>query len=272
MRLRVPRCDFKQGFGLMNILCVGDVVGNIGCGHLNKVLKTVKKQKNIDFTIVNGENSSDGNGITPSSAQQIFQAGADVITTGNHSYRRREMYDFYDENEFVLRPANFPDSAPGRGMGIYDMGKFSIAVINLLGVVYSEPLDCPFKTVQRLIEWARREAKIIILDFHAEATAEKLALAFMLDGDVSAVFGTHTHVQTADERILPNGTGYITDVGMTGPINSVLGVKPELAIAKMRDKLPVRFETAQGECEMNGVIFEIDEKSGKCISAERIKI
>lgn len=258
----------------MNILAVGDVVGSIGCEYLRSVLPSLKKLKKIDMVIVNGENSADGNGITPSSAEYIFDSGADVITTGNHSFRRREAFDYYDNTEFLLRPANFPEgTTPGRGLCIFDMGRLSVAVINIMGTAYMEPLDCPFKTVDRLLKEADRlGAKIKIIDFHAEATGEKRAMGYYVDGRASAVYGTHTHVLTADDTVLPNGTGYITDAGMTGPVNSVLGVKPEIIIEKLKTKLPQRFEIAKGDCKLNGIIFEIDEKTGKTISVERVEI
>lgn len=255
----------------MNILCIGDVVGSAGCRALQKALPTLKKIKKIDAVIVNGENSADGNGILPSSAENILSCGTDLITTGNHVFRRREIYDFLDESSFVIRPANYPKSAPGRGISYIDMGFSKIAVINLIGTVYMESNACPFETADEMIKEAERnDAKIIMIDFHAEATAEKKALAFYLDGRVSAVFGTHTHTQTADEQILPGGTGFISDLGMTGPYLSVLGVKPELAISKMKDKLPVRFMPADGENILNGCIFGIDKSSGKCERVERI--
>ncbi len=257
----------------MRILCVGDVIGSIGCDFLRQKLHAVKKLYAVDAVIVNGENSADGNGITPLSTQQLFEAGADAVTTGNHVFRQRASYDLLDESEFVIRPANYPDSAPGRGYTLLDFGFCSVAVINLLGTVYLEPLACPFETADRLVEKANTDgAKVIVVDFHAEATAEKKALAYYLDGRVSALFGTHTHVQTADSQVLPKGTGFITDVGMTGPEESVLGVKPELSIARMKDKLPVRFQTAEGECILEGCIFDIDKNTGKCLSAEAIRI
>ncbi len=255
----------------MNILAIGDVVGGIGCRFLRQRLPALKKFKNIDFVIANGENSSDGNGITPASAEYLFSSGVDVITTGNHSFRRREIYPYYDEAPYILRPANFPlKTTPGKGMLIYDMGRLQICVINLMGCVYLDSLRDPYDTIDELLE--SNTAKITILDFHAEATAEKLALAYYLDGRISAMFGTHTHVQTADECIFENGMGYITDVGMTGPVRSVLGVKPELAVRKQREKLPVRFENADGECKMDCILFSIDEKTGKTLQIERMEI
>lgn len=255
----------------MRILMVGDVVGANGCDALRALLPQIKRQKGIDFTVVNGENSAQGNGILPLSMEHIFASGADVITSGNHVFRRREIYPVLDENECLLRPDNYPKTAPGKGVGIYDLGRVQIAVINLMGVVYLESLYDPFAAADECIERVKNAgAKIILVDFHAEATSEKRSMGFYLDGRVSAMAGTHTHVQTSDNCVLPQGTGYITDLGMTGPLHSVLGVKPEIAIAKQKDKLPVRFENADGESVLGACIFEIDEKTGKTVSTERI--
>ena len=255
----------------MNILAIGDVVGLVGCRFLRERLPALKKKEKIDLVIANGENSADGNGITPSSAEFLFSSGVDVITAGNHTFRRRESYDMFDQRHDLRRPANFPESTtPGRGYTVYDLGRQQVTVINLMGCLFMEALDDPYRTIDRIL--SETDTRITVLDFHAEATAEKLALAYYLDGRVSAIFGTHTHVQTADEKILPKGTGYITDVGMTGPQESVLGIKPELAIRKFRDKLPVRFEIAAGACEMDCVLFEVDDRSGKTVSVKRIKI
>ncbi|MEE1155509.1 MAG: TIGR00282 family metallophosphoesterase [Acutalibacteraceae bacterium] len=258
----------------MKILAIGDVIGKIGCTFLREKLPQLKKIRQIDVVIANGENSSDGNGITPASAEYLFTSGVDVITTGNHAFRRKESYDLYDNCEYLIRPANFPNgTTPGKGMTILDMGKIQVAVINLMGTAYLEPLDCPFKEADLLIAQAKEaNAKIIIVDFHAEATGEKRAMGYYLDGRVSAMFGTHTHVQTADATILPQGSGYITDVGMTGPIDSVLGVKPEIIIKKFTEKLPQRFEIATGDCKLNCVLMEIDDKTGKTVNIEAIEI
>ncbi len=255
----------------MNILCIGDVIGTVGCDFLRRHLSSYKRLKGVDAVIVNGENSADTNGITPSSADMLFNAGADLITTGNHCFQRKESYELYDSSLPVIRPANYPSDVPGRGVEVLDLGKYQIAVVNLMGLVgMQEPLDCPYKTADRLLDTIRE--KVIIVDFHAEATAEKRALAEYLDGRVTAVFGTHTHVLTADEQILPKGTGFITDIGMTGPINSVIGVKTEAAIKRMTTHMPVRLEYADGECMINGVLFEVDPSSGKTLSAERVVI
>ena len=257
----------------MKILCIGDIVGQIGCDFLREKLHSVKRNYNIDVVIANGENSAQGNGILPHSAQRLFDSGVDVITGGNHTFRRREIYSLLDENPFLIRPANYPDNAPGRGIAYLDKGKCIVAVINILGLVYMNSLDCPFRTADRLINEAKENgAKIIIIDFHAEATAEKKALAFYTDSRMSALFGTHTHTPTADEQILPGGSGFITDIGMTGPYWSVLGIKPEKSIEFMKERLPVRFEYADSPCHMGACIFDIDESSGKCTSVKRLTV
>ncbi len=256
----------------MRILAVGDVVGTSGLECLRAKLPMLKKENKIDLCVVNGENSSDGNGITPSSAEHIFVSGADVITTGNHAYRRKEMYEYFDDNEFVIRPANYSENNPGRGVCVVDMGRCSVCVINLMGNMYmADSLDNPFHTIDRLLD-EYSENRIILVDFHAETTSEKRAMAFYLDGRVSALFGTHTHVQTADECVLKNGTGYITDLGMVGTIDSVLGVKPQIIIDKFKYNMPARFDFFKGPASLCGCIFEIDDRTGKTISVERICI
>lgn len=256
----------------MRILCIGDVVGSIGCEFLRSKLPAIKKVKGIDFVICNGENSSDGNGITPSSAKFLFDSGVDAITLGNHTFRRKEAYEFIAENPFVARPANFPaKTTPGTGILNIDTGRRIITVINIMGnMCMDNNLNCAFETVDKMLEKA--DSKIIVVDFHAETTSEKRAMGYYLDGKVSAVFGTHTHVQTSDAQVLPNGTGYITDAGMTGTIHSVLGVKSEIIIEKLKTKLPSRFDLASGECKMECALFDIDDKSGRCTSAESMRI
>ena len=228
----------------MNILCIGDVVGSIGCQFLRSRLPALKRLKAIDLVVANGENSADGNGITPASA---------------------------DECETLLRPANFPAAAPGRGLCVVDLGRVQAAVINLMGTAYLESLRCPFETLEELLS-APDLPKVKIVDFHAEATGEKRALGFFADGKVTALFGTHTHVPTADACLLPQGTGYLTDAGMTGVIDSVLGVKPEIIIGKLRTKLPARFDLAKGPCKMDCVLFACDEKTGLCTGVERMTL
>ncbi len=258
----------------MKILAVGDVCGSIGCDYAAKVLPVLKREKNIDFVIVNAENSADGNGITPFSAESLLSCGADVLTGGNHSLRRQEIYDYLEQKDCVLRPYNFGDTY-GKGYCFIDCGAYGVAVINLSGRIYLEKNEpsCPFAAADELIERAKSDgAKVIIVDFHAEATSEKRALGLYLDGKVSAFFGTHTHVQTADEQILENGTGYITDLGMTGPIDSVLGVKKEIIINRLKSNDMSKFELASGECSLSGCVFEIDIKTGKTVNIERILI
>lgn len=259
----------------MKLLTVGDVCGSIGCSEVKRILPQLKKTKKIDMVVINGENSADGNGVLPESADFLFACGADVITGGNHSLRRKQVYDYLDENEFLLRPHNLPAAQNGKGICFLDLGYVTAAVINLSGRIYLENLgaSCPFKAADELVEQAKKAgAKITIIDFHAEATSEKRALALYLDGRVSAFFGTHTHVQTADEQILSGGTGYITDLGMTGPINSVLGVKSEIIINRLKNGDPSKFELASGECMLCGCIFDIDPKTGRTVGIERIAI
>ncbi|WP_318259461.1 TIGR00282 family metallophosphoesterase [Ruminococcus sp. YE282] len=256
----------------LRILCIGDVVGSIGCDFLRSKLPALKQIKGIDFVICNGENSSDGNGITPSSAKFLFDSGVDVITLGNHTYRRKEAYDFIDENPFVVRPSNFPENlAPGVGIRNIDTGRRIISVINVMGnMCMDNNLDSAFDSIDKML--SKAESKIIIVDFHAETTSEKRAMGYYLDGKISAMFGTHTHVQTSDAQVLPNGSGYITDVGMTGTIHSVLGVKTDIIINKFKTRLPARFDLASGDCKMECAVFDIDDKTGKCISAESLRI
>lgn len=256
----------------MRILCIGDVVGSIGCDFLRSKLPALKQIKGIDFVICNGENSSDGNGITPSSAKFLFDSGVDVITLGNHTYRRKEAYDFIDENPFVVRPSNFPENlAPGVGIRNIDTGRRIISVINVMGnMCMDNNLDSAFDSIDKML--SKAESKIIIVDFHAETTSEKRAMGYYLDGKISAMFGTHTHVQTSDAQVLPNGSGYISDVGMTGTIHSVLGVKTDIIINKFKTRLPARFDLASGDCKMECAVFDIDDKTGKCISAESLRI
>ncbi len=256
----------------MKILCIGDVVGKVGCEFLRSKLPNLKKYYDIDMVICNGENSADGNGVTPVSARYLFDSGVDVITLGNHSFRRREAYDYLDNTPYIIRPANFPEgTTPGVGFCEYDMGRLSVTVINIMGSMFLDnSLQSPFDVIDGILE--NTDSKIIVVDMHAETTSEKLAMGFYLDGRVSALFGTHTHVQTSDDHVLEGGTGYITDVGMTGPMNSVLGVKPEIVIHKFKSRMPVRFELKKDECKLEAVIFDIDEKTAKTKSTERLRI
>ena len=256
----------------MKILIIGDVVSSNGCEYLREVLPNLKKEFNIDVAIVNGENSAVGNGVLPNSANHILDSGANVVTTGNHSLKRREVYDYFDSGAPIIRPCNYHKSAPGKGMYIIDKGFAQVAVINVQGAVYMEPVRNPFDIIDDQIQKAKDEnCKIIIVDFHAEATAEKRSMGFYLDGRVSAVVGTHTHVQTSDAQILPKGTAYITDLGMTGVKNSVLGITAELAIEKLRTNLPTKFANPDGECIIEGCVIEIDNKTGLAVSIKAIR-
>ncbi len=256
----------------MNILAIGDVVGAPGCEMLRRRLPGLKKFYGVDLCVVNGENSAEGNGITPQSLDSILNAGADVVTTGNHGLRRREVYDrFEDGYTPLLRPDNYGARAPGSGLYVFHKGRHRIAVINLIGTMYLTGGDNPFDAADRLLE-RTQDCRIRLVDFHAEATSEKLALAHYLDGRVTAVFGTHTHVQTSDARVLPGGTGYITDLGMTGPEHSILGVAADVVIARMRDNLQERFRTADGPCKLNGCVFTVDDATGKTTNAEAVEI
>lgn len=252
----------------MNILVLGDVVNIEGCNILRKKLSNFKKLKAIDFCIANGENSADGNGITPLSAEMLFSSGVDFITTGNHVYRRKEVYDLLDESEFIIRPCNYSLKNPGVGSKVVDCGFFNIGIINVMGTMYMENLENPFDAVDREIEKLKDKTNIILVDFHAEATSEKKAMGFYLDGRVSAVFGTHTHVLTADNTVLPGKTGYITDIGMCGVKESVLGVDKNIIIEKFRFNMPQRFDKATGTSMVNGCIFTIDKSTGSCTATE----
>ncbi len=254
----------------MNLLFIGDVVSQSGCNIIRQKLSNLKKEYQVDLVIANGENSAVGNGILPKSADFLFDSGVDIITLGNHTFKRREIYDYLEEHEHIIRPANYPSSVPGKGYCVYDMGRISVAVINLIGQVYLDANNCPFQAVDEILK--QLDTNIIIVDFHGEATGEKGAMGYYLDGRVSAVLGTHTHVQTADEQILPQGTGFISDVGMTGPIQSILGVAPDCIVRKMTTHLPTRFEVRDTPCMINAVFLQIEEKSGHCALIQRLKI
>ncbi|MBR1383189.1 MAG: TIGR00282 family metallophosphoesterase [Ruminococcus sp.] len=254
----------------MKLLFLGDVVGAAGVEFVKKNLWKLKRDNNIDITVINGENSAQGNGITPESFDELIRAGADVITTGNHCFRRKEMLGLYDERDDLLRPANYPEGVIGKGVVTVDLGRAQVAVVNLMGTVYLDALDNPFSVIDKIL--SELNTSNIIVDFHAEATAEKKAMGYYLDGKVTAVLGTHTHVQTADEVILEKGTAYITDVGMTGPEHSVLGVEKSLAIEKLRKRCPVTFKESSSECFLNAVIVTFNERNGRAEAIERLII
>lgn len=256
----------------MKILTIGDIVGKGGTDFLKFKLKRFKFDNDIDLTIANGENSAEGNGILPDSARRIFEAGVDVITNGNHTFRRKEIFTFMDEHDKIIRPYNYPSKrTPGMGFCKVKVKEINVAIINILGVSYLECMKLPLDALDEVLGKCT-DCPIKIVDFHAEATAEKRAFGYYADGKVSAVFGTHTHVQTSDEEVFPKGTGFITDVGMTGAINSVLGVKKELSIKRMKDRMPVRFENASGPYKMECAIFDVDEDTFKTRTVQRFRV
>ncbi len=252
----------------LNLLAIGDVVAESGLAYLTRSLRTIRREEQIDFVVCNGENAS-GVGITPQQAQDLLDCGVDVVTLGNHTWGKIRITDLLDESPYLLRPANFSRRVPGRGWGIYDgPGGLRIGVMNLIGRVSMDPNpDNPFTTADTILR--KMQADVILVDFHAEATSEKLAMGWYLDGRVSAVWGTHTHVPTADARILPKGTGYITDLGMTGPADSVLGVQPQLSINRFLGGLPRRYQSAEGPCKIEGAVFTIDTQKKGCVQVRQ---
>lgn len=253
---------------MLNVLFIGDVVGQASANYLTQQLPKLKKQYETSVTVVNGENSANGNGITPFSAKLLLSGGADVITTGNHCFRRQEMNELYEESDVILRPANLGDTF-GKGVTVLDLGRTRLAVVNLMGRAFMEPCDNPFPCADRLLK--EIDTPNILVDFHAEATSEKKAMGFFLEGRVSAVLGTHTHVQTADEEILSGHTGYLTDVGMTGRRRSVLGIDKDVILERLTSYYPRKhIYPEEGEFMINGAALSIDEKSGKCLSIQRV--
>ena len=254
----------------MRILCIGDVVGSAGVTAFGKKMPEFRQKYSPDIVIVNGENAGDGGSITAANCGALFMLGADVITGGNHSLYSRDMAEIYEREDGALRPANLHPNAPGSGVFVYERGKYRCAVVSLIGDVFLDlAFESPFLAADRILK--ETDCKNIVVDIHGEATSEKIALGKYLDGRVSVVFGTHTHVQTNDNQILPNGTGYITDLGMTGPYYSVLGVNPECVIEKLKTAMPVRFVNDDGPCVLEGCLFEIDNKTGKTISTTLIR-
>ena len=254
----------------VRILAAGDICGEPGLSFLDKNLKKIKEERRIDFTVVNGENANVV-GITPRQADAIFRAGADVITLGNHTWTRTELQPYLDERRKILRPANFGPQCPGRGIAVFSTKFGDVCVLNLMGrFTLDANTDNPFVIADGYM--AEIKEKIILVDFHAEGTSEKRAMGYLLDGKASAVWGTHTHVQTSDACVLPGGTGYITDIGMTGAVQSVLGINPEQSIGKFMGDPPRRYEAAGGAAKLEGCIFEIDSDTGRCLGAEAIRI
>ena len=255
---------------LYHILAVGDVVGEPGLRHLERVLRPLQKLKDIAFTVVNGENAS-GVGLTRDQAERIRDAGADAVTLGNHSFGKPQIRDFLDDSPWLLRPANYTGRAPGHGCEIFDLGGIRVRVMNLIGRCdLAWGADNPFTAADRLL--AQGTAEFTLVDFHAEATSEKLAMGYYLDGRISALWGTHTHVPTADGQILPKGTGYLTDLGMTGPVTSVLGIRPEQSVEMFLGGLSGRYQVAPGPCKMQGAVFSLDSENGLCLDVEQVDI
>lgn len=257
---------------MMDILFVGDVVGSLGRDMIKEYLPKLKAAYKPNVTIVNGENSAGGRGITESIYKQLLGAGANMVTLGNHAWDNKDVFQFIQDAKSLVRPANFPD-APGKGLVFQRFNQEEIAVINLQGRTFMPPLDCPFKKADELVEAAKKRTNLIFVDFHAEATSEKQAMGWFLDGKVSAVIGTHTHVQTADERILPAGTAYLSDVGMTGPYDGILGMDREPVLNRFLTSLPARFEvTKSGRAQLSACLIRLDNKTGKANKIERILV
>ncbi|WP_366921757.1 TIGR00282 family metallophosphoesterase [Metallumcola ferriviriculae] len=254
----------------MNIMMIGDIVGRPGRNIVRQILPELRRDYAIDLVIANGENIAGGIGVTRETVAELYNSGVDVITTGNHVWDKKDVFNFIDQDQYIVRPANYPPETPGKGYTIITIDNVNVAVVSLAGRVFMEPLDCPFRTAKDKLDSIHNKADVFIVDFHAEATSEKQALAWFLDGRVSAVCGTHTHVQTNDARILPGGTAFISDVGMTGPYNSVLGVDKDLVIKKFTGQLPVRFEVANGPCQFNAVIVEVDICLGRAKEIETV--
>ncbi len=250
----------------MNILCIGDIVGTPGCEMVYSQLKYLKQDYAVDFVIANGENAATGNGITSDKAEKLLECGVDVITLGNHGFSKPDAAQLMDSGFPMVRPINLPTGTPGKGVIIKEACGKKIAVVNALGRVYLNPINSPFEAIKECVESLSHKADIIIVDFHAEATSEKAALAWYLDGKVTAVYGTHTHVQTADERLLPGGTAFITDIGMTGPYNSILGIDKDIAVSRFVTLMHKRFSVAQGNCQLNGILISADSKTATSIT------
>ena len=256
----------------MRILMIGDVIGRPGRAAFAKYTPRLRKENGVDLVVVNGENAAGGKGLTREAFDELLRGGADVVTSGNHIWDKKGVRDIIDAEPYLVRPGNYPDGAPGRGWCAYPLRSKTVGVMNLSGRAFMPPMDCPFQKAETFLREMKDACDIILLDFHAETTSEKMALAWYLDGRVNAVVGTHTHIQTADERILPKGTAYISDLGMTGPWNSVLGVKTECILQKLITGLPVRFEVAEGPSVYSGILLTIDDATNRTTAIERIMI
>lgn len=258
----------------LKVLCVGDVVGSPGRRAVADLLPGIVESNQVACSIVNAENVASGSGITPALYEKLLKSGVNLITLGDHIYRRREFMSVLETSERVVRPANLPQGAPGREFAVYETSAGpKVAVISLLGRLFMKtPVDCPFRAADRVLGKIPSDVRIVVVDFHAEATSEKIAMGWHLDGKVSLVVGTHTHVPTADERILPGGTGYISDLGMTGPYDSVLGRDRECVLRSMLTGVPTRFEVADADADLCGVVAEVSGDSGKCVQLDRVRV
>jgi hypothetical protein len=255
----------------LTVLCIGDIFGEPGRRALATHLPRLRDEHEVDLVVANVENAAAGFGVTPALARAILGAGVDVMTSGNHIWDRKEIVEYIVKENLLLRPANYPAGAPGVGSVVVKAGGFRVAVLNLQGRVFMPTIDCPFLRADAEIERLRAETPVIVVDMHAEATSEKQAMGWYLDGRVSAVVGTHSHVQTADERILPGGTAYLTDLGLTGPVDSVIGVEASLAIQRFLTGMPNRFEPARGPARLCGAVIRIEPDSGRAVGIERIQ-
>jgi metallophosphoesterase (TIGR00282 family) len=257
----------------MNILMVGDIFAESGRAALQKLLPRVRREHAIDLAVVNIENAAGGFGVTPQIARACLEGGGvDVLTSGNHIWDKKEIIEYIGRENLLLRPANFPAGTPGVGHITVKAGPHRVGVVNLMGRVFMHPIDCPFRKADEILTELRRETRVVLVDMHAEATSEVMALGWYLDGRVSAVVGTHRHVQTADERVLPGGTAYITDLGMTGPVDSVIGVDKDIIIQRFLTQMPIRFEPAKGPAALRGVVIAIDPDTGRATSIQRLDI
>ncbi len=258
----------------MKILAIGDIVGRPGRRAVASFLGQLRREHDLDFVVANAENAAGGIGITAEIGQELLGLGVDLMTMGNHVWGKRESYDYLDDEPHIIRPANYPNGAPGRGCTVVrSRSGIPVGVVNIGGRVFSAAdLDCPFRCALEAVEELRRTAKVVLVDFHAEATSEKVAMGHYLDGSASVVFGTHTHIQTADGRVLPGGTGYITDIGMTGPVDSVIGIKKDIVIERFLTQLPSKFEVATGPAVLSGAVFDVDEASGLARSVRAVAL
>ena len=258
---------------MLDLLFIGDIVGRAGREAVASVLERLRADNDMpDLVIANGENASGGFGLTKENFHELLGLGVGVVTLGNHSWDKREIFDYISEADCLVRPVNYPEGTPGRGWTIVEVKGVSVGVINVMGRVFMPTLDCPFRAVDEVLAGWGQDVRVILVDVHAEASAEKIGLGWHLDGRVSMVVGTHTHVQTADETLLPGGTAFLTDAGMTGPMNGVIGMKTELAVKKMRTQLPVRLEVADGPAQFNGVRVKVEAETGRAIAIERLNV